>query len=72
MYYTFKSNKIYPVIKAGNKNILKKWIILPRSPLPGENEKKVILFFFGDIDCHLKIWDKEKKLDILKILLLEV
>ena len=32
MYYTFKSNKIYSVIKAG-KNILKKWIILPRSPL---------------------------------------
>ena len=29
---TFKSNKIYQVIKAG-KNISKKWIILPRSPL---------------------------------------
>ena len=32
VYYTSKSNNIYPVIKAG-KNISEKWIILPRSPL---------------------------------------
>ena len=38
VHYTFKSNKIYQVIRAG-KNISKKWIILPRSPLEYRRER---------------------------------
>ena len=48
VYYTSKSNKIYSVIKTGEKN-KKKWIILPRSPLSwvkpvlsGQSKKKKI------------------------------
>ena len=54
VYYTFESNKIYSVIKAG-KNILKKWITLPRSPLLYVSDHKQRSFWSSKLPNHASL-----------------